>query len=224
MPTKSKKPASPKAKPNHIPAEWPKAFGLYKFSRDAVKVNWEAILILVLLNFAISSICSKLGDVGSILSLITYSVFGVLLALEYLAGARAKRLPLGQVWQKAPALLYVKFFVVSIIVTAALVFSLFLLVVPFLFVLPRVLLVPYFLVDRNMGITEALRASWQAASGNSGKLWGIIGANIAMALLIVTIIGIPFAVYFLFMYSAALPIAYLFINGQQQHDRLPKQR
>lgn len=224
MPTKPKKPAPATVKTNHIPTEWPKAFGLYKFSRDAVKVNWEAILILVVANFVVSTICSRLGDVGSILSLVAYCLFGVLLAIEYLAGARAQRLPLGQVWRQVPTMLYVKFFAASIIVTAALVFSLFLLVVPFLFVLPRVLLVPYFLVDHNMGILEAFKASWQAASGNNGKLWGIIGANVAMALLIITIIGIPFAVYFLFMYSAALPIAYLFIRDRQEHDRLPKQR
>jgi hypothetical protein len=66
-----------------------------------------------------------------------------------------------------------------------------------------------------MNILDAYKASWDQTKGHSGMIWNIYGAGFAMALLMITIIGIPFAIYFLIMYSAALAVAYNFINGSQ---------
>jgi membrane-anchored glycerophosphoryl diester phosphodiesterase (GDPDase) len=107
-----------------------------------------------------------------------------------------------------------KYIANAVIITLLLAIAFVLLVVPFFFVLPRLVLAPYFLVDQKLGPIVATRRSWQATKGHAGKIWGIIGASLAMALLAVTIIGIPFAIYFLFMYGAASALAYDFVAKQ----------
>jgi membrane-anchored glycerophosphoryl diester phosphodiesterase (GDPDase) len=92
--------------------------------------------------------------------------------------------------------------------------SLLLFVIPFFFVLPRLVLSPYYLVNQNLGPIAALKASWEKTKGHSGKVWGIIGVNILFVLLCVTIIGIPVALYLLFMYASASPVLYYWINRQ----------
>jgi hypothetical protein len=100
----------------------------------------------------------------------------------------------------------------TILITLSLIVSFLLLVIPFFFVLPRLTLAEYFLVDKNMGVIEAYKASWNATKGHSLKVWGIYGAGILMALLCVTVIGIPVAFYLLIMYSAAFAVLYEFLN------------
>ena len=78
--------------------------------------------------------------------------------------------------------------------------------------LPRLTLVNYFLVDKGLEPMEAFKASWHATEGHAMQAWGIILANVAMALLMVTIVGIPFAFYFLFMYSAAFAVFYKYVT------------
>ncbi len=105
-------------------------------------------------------------------------------------------------------------FLLGIVSGLVLVASFIALIIPFFIVAPRIALSPYFLIDKNMGPIEALKASWAITQGHAGKVWGIIGANIAFALLILTLIGIPVAIYLLFMYSAALAVLYEFLNKQ----------
>lgn len=82
-------------------------------------------------------------------------------------------------------------------------------IIPVFFIAPRLVLAQYFIVDKNMGPVESIRASWNATKGNVGKVYGIFGATLVMSLLMLTIIGIPFALYFLLMYSAAYPLLYV---------------
>jgi len=91
----------------------------------------------------------------------------------------------------------------ALVMYVLLVLSLVALIVPFFFVMPRLSLAQYFFFDQNMGPLEAIKASWNATSGHVGKVWGIMGMCIVYSLLIFTIIGIPIALYLLFMYSSA---------------------
>jgi hypothetical protein len=62
-----------------------------------------------------------------------------------------------------------------------------------------------------MDILDSIRASWDKTNGHVGKVYGIVGVNILMALLVITIIGIPVAIYLLVAYSAAFAYLYRYI-------------
>lgn len=202
-----------------VPATWPGAFGLYKYSKQAVKPNVWNIVIVYVVGLLISFTLSGAFDtkeaagfvVGFILSNAVSSVMTAALIIYYLAGVRGKTPELGEVVSKAFGYV-LTMFVLTILTSVILGASLIALVVPFFFVYPRLLLAPYFLVDKKLGIIDSIKASWEASRGHAVKLWAITFATLAMALLMLTIIGIPFAVYFLVMYSAAFGVFYEFVN------------
>lgn len=204
-----------------VPATWPGAFGIYKYSKQAVLRNWQTLLVLAIISALLSSVpYSVHGGVHTLLMIVT-NILALMISISAiktgLQSIRGERVSLETALHYSfDASLLVNYFVSSLVVGLLLFASFLLFIVPFFFVLPRVMLAPYYLIDKNMGPIEAIRASWDASKGHSGKLWGIIGATIAMALLFLTIIGIPFALYFLFMYSVAQAIAYLFVA--KQHD------
>lgn len=194
-----------------LPAEWPGAFGIYKYSKQAVTKNLGPIilatLLLVFSSFVIERIFSDAFIINQLLGWLAGAYFSVVLILLYLAGAKGRRRELGEVFGKAGSY-FVNMAILTLLETLIAIVSLLLLIVPFFIVMPRLVLAQYFLIDQDMDAIEALKASWAATGGNVGKVWGIFGAIIAMALLIVLIVGI----YFLIMYSAAFAILYLYLT------------
>ncbi|MEI9913406.1 MAG: hypothetical protein WDN66_00070 [Candidatus Saccharibacteria bacterium] len=77
--------------------------------------------------------------------------------------------------------------VLYVVIIASLVFF----IVPFFFVLPRVCLAPYFFIYGDLKVGEAIAASWHSTKGHSKSIYGILIINVALALLFITIIGIP---------------------------------
>ncbi len=199
----------------NVPDIWPGPFGVYKYSRDAVKVNLAPIVVIWLLNNFVSGIIQwKFHRPGNLLSLIVGSILGTALILLYLAGIRRQRLSFGETFSKSLPLL-LKMIGLYILVALSLIASLILLIIPFFIVMPRIVLAQYYLVNKNMGIIEAYKASWASTKGYATKVWGIIGVSVLMLVLMLTIIGIPVAIYLLIMYAAAMAVLYEFINKQQ---------
>ncbi len=197
-----------------VPETWPGAFGIYKYSRDVVRLNIVPILVFSLFNLIVGgSLEWKLGRSGGVISFLLGNIAEVCLILLYFAGVRRQHLSLGETLNKSLPLL-LKMIGLSILVGLSLVVSFLLLIIPFLIVLPRLTLAPYFLVDKNMGILEAYKTSWSASKGYSTKVWGIIGVSILMAMIMLTLIGIPVAIYLLIMYGASMAVLYEFINKQ----------
>lgn len=207
-----------------VPAEWPGAFGIYKYSKQAVMKNLGPIILaFLLMTFAsilIDSIFSGKGGaalIRQLLNLAAGSYFGIIVTLLVLAGARGKRLELGDTFSRVGKYL-LNMIVLSILVSFIAIVSFLLLVIPFFIVMPRLTLASYFLVDKDLEAVDALKASWNATEGNVGKVWGIIGASLAMALFIIILVGI----YFLLMYSAAFAILYLFLVRHKSHHKVTK--
>ncbi|HMH30889.1 MAG TPA: hypothetical protein VK534_00240 [Methylomirabilota bacterium] len=191
---------------------WPGAFGIYKQSRDAVRLNLAALACFWILSAVIGGIVQyKTGVLGQLASFFVNAIATTGFILLFLAGVRKQKLQFEAALKKCWELL-IKMVLLELLVVLALVASLILLVIPFFFVLPRVILAPYYLVDKDMGVMDAFQASIDNTKGHAGKVWGVVGANIAMALLMITIIGIPFAIYFLVMYTAAFAVVYEYIN------------
>jgi len=84
--------------------------------------------------------------------------------------------------------------------------SLLLLIIPFFFVYPRILLAPYYLVDRNLSIMQALKTS--AAEYKKVKgVWGLIGVQFLFGI-------VPFANFILaILYYCAPAVRYQQISA-----------
>ncbi len=205
---------------------WPGAFGIYKYSKSAVTPNvWVYLglgVIYVIVSLVISQFtkdpaphtAAPLGKqlVGNAFSLVNYTLYAGAATYLWLAGTKGESLSFGQTISYC-----LKSFgrmLATLLLSGLLaVVSFLALIVPFFFVYPRLVLAPYFLLDKNMGPIEAIKASWGQTKGHLSKLYGIYGAALLMGLLAITIIGIPFAIYFTIMYSAASAVLYRYITG-----------
>lgn len=197
-----------------VPSSWPGGFGVYKHSKKAVLLNLETLLVLwvaIVVLDVLANLILKQNPVGEAILFILLAPITAANTLTVIAGVRGQKLAVGDAVNKAVSL-WLKMIVMFVIMGLIMVVSILLLVIPFFFVMPRVLLSYYFLVDKDMGITDSVKASWEITKGNVGKIYGIIGVNIAMVLLMVTIIGIPFSLYFLLMYAAAYAVLYEFLG------------
>ena len=201
----------------NVPNPWPGAWGAYKYSKQAVQRNWGAILGLALISIFLSGVpavfLGKAGrPIGELLSTISY----IALITAYLASVRGQKISFGAALKTGlDPMTFLKCVGALLVIGLGLGFLFILLIVPGVIVLPRIILAPYFLIDRKLGPLEAINVSWEATKGHSGKVWGTIGATVAIALLALTIIGIPFAFYFLFMYGAVQALLYEFISRTQ---------
>ena len=199
-----------------IPKTWPGAFGLYAYSKRAIMTNlstYAAVFVLSLVIGALPSFVDQKTSVYLLVSVMANVVavwFDAALVVIVLQSVKKRKISLDDSLQQGLAML-VKYFLQSLLLGLIALACILCLVVPLFFILPRLALAQFFLFDKNMGVTESIKASWESTRGHVGKVWGIIGASLAMALLMLTIIGIPFSVYFIIMYSAANAILYFWL-------------
>lgn len=199
------------ATPFTLPDSWPGAFGAYKYSKEVVRTNIGTIVGLILLSFVVSLLFgNKTNSEPTALSIISDLVnvwVNAALVVTFLAGIKSNKIDVFEALKKGGSL-FLKFLALSILSGIIIVLSIVALIIPFFFVMPRIVLAPYFLVDKNLGPIEALKASWNETKGHSDKVWGIVGAGIVMAILVLVLIGI----YFLIMYSAVLAVLYAYLQ------------
>jgi hypothetical protein len=220
---------SSNAKLENTSKEWPGAFGAFKYSKQAVMLNLGNIIILLIASYAVGSIINALtGNNNStnisemfssravfglfLASLVAY-YFQIAIVMNYLSGASNKKTELGDTLNKAFPF-YVDFVIMNVLRSIILMLSFIAFVIPFFFVLPRLILADYFLIDKKMTAIEALKASWNGTKGNSLKVYGIFGAVIVMCLPVITVIGIIVTVPLLVLYSAVLAILYKNISAK----------
>lgn len=202
----------------HVPSSWPGAFHLFRYSAQAVKRNIWLLVEIWVVYYAFYFLANiiKLNLYATLLISLVIILLAVAVSVIttgiFIAGARGKHLTASEAFSGPLPMLTVKMIGLNIITSIALMVSLLALIIPFFFVYPRLALASYFLIDKNMGPLEAFKASWRATKGNTGKIWGILGVNFLMGLLMITIIGIPFAIYFLIMYSGAYAVLYEMIG------------
>jgi hypothetical protein len=203
--------------------EWPGAFEIYKYSKHIVTLNLNTILVILLISLGINILGSILGgsDMNSmqyIISSLIVSILSVVISIAlivvYIAGLKNKKVSLSEAMQGISTYI-VNYIVTSILVAVASFVSFILFVIPAFFVIPRLVLAPYLVIDKKMDALDAVQASWNMSKGHVAKIYGITGATVAMALLSLTIIGIPFSIYFLIMYSAAFAVLYGYISTKK---------
>lgn len=208
---------------NNTAKEWPGAFGAYKPSREAVLKNlstliWLAILDVVA-NLALSIVLKLVfGNVGGgtlydVGSLFISALFIVAQVYVFLSGVHGKRVELDQLY-KAISPFWMRMVLLDLLIVVTVVGGLILLIIPGIYFGLRLSLAPYFLVDKNMDVMEAYKASWDATKGNVGKILAIIGVYLLMILPIITIVGILATVYFTFMYAAVYALFYEYLKDK----------
>jgi hypothetical protein len=201
-----------------VPGTWPGGFGLYKYSKAAVKVNvWPLIIIYVAIAVVTLLLETRLKSAGQIIGSLLGILGSTAYTLLWLAGIRREKMSAGEALSQGIQF-FLNLLIATILVGLISFISLLLLIIPFFFVAPRLALVNYFVIDKKLGPIAAIKASWAITKGNIGKVYSVALASIAMSLLFLTIIGIPFAIYFLLMYSASLAVLYEFLQAASGHE------
>jgi hypothetical protein len=202
--------------------EWPGAFGIYKYTKSAVKNNLSFIIILLLASTGIGFLASLINNTSghnsfsAIGSTISYFVSVVVsAALTYTFLEISKGTSIG--WDDIYEIIIKRFwYIVGALILSGLIAaaSILLLIIPAFYVIPRLALVQYFVLDKGMSPPDAIKASWNTTEGNYGKIYGIVGVSILIVLPAITIIGIIATVYFGIMYYPVFAMLYLHLTKQ----------
>lgn len=198
--------------------EFPGAFSLLKPSIQAIKLNLWTFLALWLITLATSVATNIGGDEPSgtnfflgLIGFLVSLVIGSALQVMYLRSAQGKEVEFGDSIQEALPFVF-RLFMLQILTVICVIVGLLLLIVPGVIAVQRLLLAPYFLIDKNMGVIDSMKASARAGKQFSGAVWGLIGVMIAYTLIFFTILLIPLAIFLLIGYSVAPAIRYLQIK------------
>jgi hypothetical protein len=205
--------------------QWPGAFGIYKISKDAMLRNFDTLIRLAIIfgffylfDYIVTG-TARHHAVANVLESIIFDMVAIFISsiiiLATIRSVEGEKISVGNVFSAV----YDRVF--NVILTGILVgiislLSLVLFIVPAFFVIPRIYLSLYFVVDKNMSPIEAVKASWEATEGHVGKVFGILGVNILIILPIITLIGVLATVYFGFMYYAATAVLYVFLTKNQK--------
>lgn len=95
-----------------------------------------------------------------------------------------------------------------------------LLIVPGIFLACKLAFVPYLVVDKKMGVTEAISASWRLTKGHGWKVFliGLLGIPIVIAGLICLVVGVIISFMWI---SAALASLYHAVSMEKSAEIAP---
>jgi hypothetical protein len=206
--------------PVDIPTEWPGAFGVFKHAKRVVWVNVWTVLGLSIVNMVVGGI-SRVGSEPEhihftpiqLVSFLITTWVSLALVITFLAGSRGQEIDGFEAFKQALRF-FINAFLAEILCTLLVGISLVALIIPALFVIPRLTLVQYFVVDQKLDALAAIKASWNDTKGHSLKVWGVIGVTVLCAILVFVLVG----VYLLFIYQAAMAILYLYIKRAKGTD------
>lgn len=210
------------------------AFELFKPSKDAVLQNLWPFLVFVFL----PAFLSVIGDAASGNMRIDYSklssvlwrqgtvtiwhFLGGLLSILFLPAyyylelqaAKGRNMGVGETFRESMRYFWPMFGLV-LAMGGIILLGLIAFIVPGIIFIQRYFLAPYFLLDKNMGIKEALAASAQASKGRTRAIWGVIGVAVLLNLFnVVPIFGGLIAALLLMLYACAPAYRYLELSGK----------
>ncbi|HEY4964277.1 MAG TPA: hypothetical protein VIH90_06295 [Candidatus Saccharimonadales bacterium] len=194
-----------------IPSVWPGAFAGFKQVRPTIKPVALSIFLIYLayevVDIIVVSILKSQTIVSDLINLVIGTLLSGTILSIYYAVLKHEDASLGVAFKKATS----KFFnllAVSLIVGFLSMLSFIAFIVPFFFIAPRLFFAPFLVMGEGLGIGESVSKSWSMTKGNLGKIYGIYGLMLLLCLLFITIIGIPFAIYWLIIaYGLAVQLA-----------------
>jgi hypothetical protein len=148
------------------------------------------LIVALVASFGVSAIGNNSSNAAAGFIVFLLSLVGIVVAflvapglgLLLLKGAKGEHPTFKDVFK--PGLAYFwRYIGLSILIGLLTIIGLILLVVPGLFVMKWYLLAPYYLLDRNVGVLEAMRLSREAAGNYSGPIWGVVGVEVLINLI-----------------------------------------
>ncbi len=203
----------PKARqPNVQKAELPSAFSLLMPSWKAIALNLVTFIEIVIIPFIIELIGVILNKHGNGADIkLVFSIAGDLVSLllapalivTQLQSIRGERIDFTLAVRQG-----LKFFwrYVGLAICMALVIigGFVLLIVPGFFMIRRYILAPFYLVDQDLKILEAMRVSAEQSKRFSWAVWGLLGVELLFVVLSFIFIGIVLSI----MYYCAAALRY----------------
>jgi hypothetical protein len=148
--------------------------------------------------------------------LIVGTIAQIMAQAAQLEGAQARPLDFQNLWQVVKDIgwrLFGLYIVIGIVVLVGLV----LLVIPGLIMIRRYFMAPYVMIDRRVGIRQALDQSAELSKINTGSVWGVIGVMFLIGLVnIIPIIGGLASFLLGSLYSVAPAIRYIQLKNIKQ--------
>lgn len=214
------------------PGEWPGTIQSFRIVRQYIKPRiWDfvsvigiGIALLLVVDIIVSAIF-RTRITGSIVDDVISFIVGAFMQATIIA--MYFKVLKNEDFSLNSALLYgyrkmLKMTGLLLVMDVIIVASFVLLVIPFFFVLPRVYLAPYYFVFADCNVNQAIAASWHSTKGNSKKVYGILLLDIAFALLFLTIIGIPFAIYWGIINSGSFAFITLYLSQPKNKSKTNK--
>lgn len=208
------------------------AFSLFSPSKDAVFNNPLAFFIIIFLPSFLSVVANAMdGNKSPFFSLNSsqseasqlLSMIGGLLSLVLLApgiyielkAAKGKAVSVSEALNNS-----MRYFwrLLGLVIVLAVVIGLGLiaLIVPGIIFIQRYFLAPYFLVDKNLGIKQAMRASAAASKGNGMAVWSVIGVMVLLSLSnLIPIFGGLIALVLVTLYTCAPAYRYYELTAKK---------
>jgi hypothetical protein len=214
------------------PGNWPGAFESFKLVKPYIKPQiWNfvsvigiSIAVLLVLEIVFSAVFKHTFTTSALNYLASFLVFAFMYSVintMLFASLRGDEFSL-QTAINYGLQRFLKMFGLVIIMYVIIVASIILLIIPFLFIAPRVILAPYYLILTDCSIGEALAAGWHSTKGQYKAVYGIIGIQILVALAFFTIIGIPFAIYWYIINSGSFALLTLYLSQSKAKLDLDK--
>ncbi len=217
------------------------SFQLFTSSKDLVMKNLNVFAILYALPFLLMLLnlfdgkrlsetnesmgldrLSRAGAIGLIgfgaaIAAITVVLSIIVQIMTLIAGfevGRGKKPTLKDLWEDTKRY-GLRLMGLGIVVGLMFFGGLILLIVPGLIVLRRYYLSPYYLIDKDLTIGEAMRRSAADSKPFSSAIWGVIGVSILLSFVgILPLIGELVSFVLVALYTAAPPLRYLEIKRQ----------
>lgn len=198
------------------------AFDLFEDSKKLVLENKTAFFVIIFLPTLISFIGELLASSVRDTSEASFSTalglygFGLLLTLLLLPAGFYLELKASQGKKVDPVSAFkksAKYFwrVVGLSMAVGLLILLgfVALIVPGIIMIRRYFLAPFFLIDRDLSISEAMKQSAEATKGKSGAVWSVIGVMILLSLTgAVPVVGTLVSGVLLTLYTCAPALRY----------------
>jgi hypothetical protein len=201
--------------------ELPGAFSLFQPSWEAIQVNLVTFIELVLvplLFVLVGSIIKHatgafLESVGEILAIL----FSPGIYLTQLKSVRKNTVDFSQAVKEGLHYFW-RFFGLVICMFVIIGIGFLLLIVPGFFMLRRYILAPYYLLDRDMKIFDAMKASAEDSKEFSMAIWGLIGVEVLLGAVLVILQALLGWIYivglvFYYIYYCAPAVRYFEIKN-----------
>jgi len=211
------------------PGKWPGKMDSFRLVKPYVKYHfWDlfsvyaislvSTIILRLLTSTIFSHRIVASLVTELLFFLLQTFFGTAIIAMYFAYLKNEDFTLKDAFKIASER-FLSMAGLTVVTGVILLASFLALIIPFFIVFPRLYLAPYFLISHNLTVNEAIAASWETTRGNAMKVYGLWVIQVGLLLLCITVIGIPFAIYWYVINRGSFALLTLHLAQPAGHSR-----